>query len=46
MAAIQKTTEAVTISRGTYDGLLETIKRQGEEIEALEYRIKTLSERA
>lgn len=34
--------ETVTIPREEYDGLLATIKRQGEEVEALEYRIKTL----
>jgi len=45
VAIIQGTVEKVTISRGEYDRLQETIKRQGEEIEALEYRIKTLSER-
>jgi len=43
---IQETVETVTISQGEFKSLLETIKRQGEEIEALEYRVKTLLERA
>ncbi|QSV44905.1 hypothetical protein [Geobacter benzoatilyticus] len=34
--------ETITIPRAKYDGLLATIKRQKEEVEALEYRIKTL----
>lgn len=32
----------VTIPREEYDRLIATIKRQEEEVEALEYRIKTL----
>lgn len=34
--------ETVTIPRAEYDGLLAAIKQQEEEVEALEYRIKTL----
>lgn len=46
MAEIQETEETITISLGEYDRLQQTIKRQGEEIEALEYRVKTLLENA
>ena len=44
MTAMQETIETITISRDVYERLQETVKRQLEEIEALEYRIKTLSE--
>lgn|GEM_PF-5608741 len=37
-----ETSDTVTLPRVEYDGLLAAIKRHEEEVEALEYRIKTL----
>lgn len=42
----QETAEAVTIGQCEYDRLQETVRQQREEIEALEYRVKTLLENA
>lgn len=39
---LPKQNDVVTLKRKAYERILETIKRQAEEIKALEYRVKTL----
>lgn len=42
MEGLLKNDDVVVMERDAYDNLIDTIDRQNEEIQTLEYRIKTL----